>query len=85
MYNSCSGSLNPLTWGEFKKHGIASWEKYPTVEMMWYPGLNFSVDPFFYGMQTILYHHVPAFVLDLAARLSGKKPFLVSISSSSVL
>jgi fatty acyl-CoA reductase len=69
--------LNPITWQQFNEYGLAAWEKYPTKGLMWYPSTSFSTHPLAYKTEVSLYHYLPAYLFDTAARICGQRPFLV--------
>jgi len=79
VYNCSSGSLNPLTWNQFKEYGIPAAEKYPTIEMMWYPSVTFCQNTLIYRIEAALFHYLPAYFMDIIIQLSGNRPFLVFI------
>lgn len=79
VYNCSTGSLNPITWRQFNEYGLAAWEKYPTKGLMWYPSTSFSTHPLAYKTEVSLYHYLPAYLFDTAARICGQRPFLVRL------
>ena len=44
---------------------------------MWYPSTSFSTHPLAYKTEVSLYHYLPAYLFDTAARICGQRPFLV--------
>lgn len=78
VYNCASGTLNPITWGEFRDHVQLSWQENPTKDMMWYPHGTCYSSKFLFTIMIAIQHYLPALFLDVVLRLQGKKPFLVS-------
>ena len=84
MYNCASGFHNPLTWGQIEKIGHDALVKYPMSYVMWYPSGSFKNNLYHHKLDTILYHYVPAYLLDVLIRLSGKRPVLVRYSRTNL-
>lgn len=47
--------------------------KYPTREMMWYPNCSFTMNRTVHKIDTAVSHYLPAYLLDLFARLTGQR------------
>ncbi|KAI9564153.1 hypothetical protein GHT06_007891 [Daphnia sinensis] len=73
VYNCSTGQKNPLTWEMFREIGFKYWLKYPTVEMMWYPNCSFTKNSTVHKIDQAISHYLPAYALDLVARLTGKR------------
>lgn len=77
VYNCTSGALNPLRWEELgnltQYHSLTAPSKY----LQWYPGFSFRTNRMVHRLCEILFHFVPAFVLDIVLRLTGSKPMYV--------
>lgn len=74
VYNCTSGTINPILWRELGKltlkHSLATPSKY----LQWYPGFTFTTSRFLHSFRDVLYHVVPAFIVDIILRLQGSKP-----------
>lgn len=57
----------------FREIGFKYWLKYPTVEMMWYPNCSFTKNHTVHKIDQAISHYLPAYALDLVARLTGKR------------
>ncbi|XP_050426046.1 putative fatty acyl-CoA reductase CG5065 [Adelges cooleyi] len=79
VYNCTSGALNPLRWEELggltQYHSLAAPSKY----LQWYPGFSFRTNRMVHRLCEILFHFVPAFVLDIVLRLTGSKPMMLNV------
>ena len=47
-------------------------------DVMWYPGGNFTSNLTKHKIEVVLYHYVPAYIIDFLARLSGRPAMLVT-------
>jgi len=74
VYNCTSGQLNPLTWGQIHDNLMKSIYKFPSSDMMWYPTTAVNSDLTLHRLDAFIYHTVPAKLLDIAARLTGRRP-----------
>jgi hypothetical protein len=73
VYNCSTGQKNPLTWERFRSIGFNYWLQNPTVEMMWYPNCSFTKNKAVHKIDQAISHYLPAYALDLVARLTGKR------------
>lgn len=73
IYNCSTGQKNPLTWYRFREIGFKVWMKYPTKEMMWYPNCSFTMNPTVHKIDTAVSHYLPAYLIDLFCRLTGRR------------
>ena len=78
VYNCSTGDHNPLNWGQFREIGFDCWMKNPGGDMLWYPSISFISGEVRYRIAAFIYHYLPAYTLDLLARLIGRQPKLVS-------
>ena len=53
-------------------------EKFPCKEIMWYPSITLSTNRLIFQLEVAFYHNLPGFLVDMVAKLCGKKAFLVS-------
>ena len=80
VYNCGTGYLNPITWGKFINEAMKFVKKYPSQRSIWYPGLTASANSFKYEACVWIYHYLPAYLLDTVARLTRRRPILVSLN-----
>ncbi|EDW68202.1 uncharacterized protein Dvir_GJ22673 [Drosophila virilis] len=81
IYNFAPTAQNPTTWGE-----ISAWmEKYiriyPVNQAIWFPFTILTSNLWLIKLLTLLYHHLPGFLIDTALRLKGQKPRMKKIYS----
>jgi hypothetical protein len=51
--------------------------------MAWYPSINYHTHEIPFKIEKALFHYFPAYFFDFVARIIGKKPIMVGISSFS--
>lgn len=66
--------LNPIRWADIETMGQEFLVKNPFNNVLWYPGGSFKSNKFINTMCVIAFQMAPAYILDTAARLTGKKP-----------
>ena len=76
VFNSVTGSLNPITWADIKRYGFESWRKYPNIK--WAPSISFITNQSLFNTNWALVHLLPAYLIDLSNKINGEKPRLVS-------
>ncbi|XP_037946927.1 putative fatty acyl-CoA reductase CG5065 [Teleopsis dalmanni] len=81
IYNCCTGQRHPITWGQFVSYAMAQVRKHPLEGCLWYPTGVLRMNRPLNMAHGFLVHYVPAYILDLVARLMGKKPFMVHIQN----
>ncbi|XP_076663324.1 putative fatty acyl-CoA reductase CG5065 [Andrena cerasifolii] len=78
VYN-CTTSVEAIRWGPamdlINKYAV----KWPSNDVMWYPGVTFSTNKFMHNVMSSILHVLPAFVGDFLLRLLGRKPMLMKI------
>jgi len=74
-----TGQLNPITWGKFRQNARESCEKFPLLNQLRQPYVAATLSPLRFEVVHALNHLLPAYCLDIAARLSGSKPIFVRI------
>jgi len=79
IYNCTTGHHNPMTWKKFQDHGYEAVLKYPSVDAMWYPDTSVRLNLTVHQIEAFMYHTVPAFVLDMLARLRGNRPKMLRL------
>lgn len=74
VYNCTSGAVNPVTWGQLESEGHKSLLRNPFSGVLWYPGGSFKRSRIYNSVCVTAFHTIPAYLIDVMARLSGKKP-----------
>ncbi|EFX70381.1 hypothetical protein DAPPUDRAFT_61438 [Daphnia pulex] len=73
VYSCTTSHQNPLTWGLLKRLTMESWLKYPTKDMMWYPSCHMTVGKVSLKVNQVLFHDLPARLMDLFNSVTGKR------------
>nr|CAD7197092.1 unnamed protein product [Timema douglasi] len=79
VYNCTSGSLNPIRWGDIESIGHECILKNPFSNVLWYPGGSFKSSRLLNMLCVLVFHSAPAYLFDMVARISGKKPIMVRV------
>ena len=74
MYNCVSGMEKPVRWNDINVHGMESLKKNAMNDVVWYPHLQFTQHKFINTVGVIFRHWLPAYLMDAAATLAGKRP-----------
>lgn len=74
VYNCSSGSINKVTWGCVERYAIPLILRHPSHEIFRYPNGSFTNSKIWNYLSVMLYHHIPAYFLDLVSVLTGRKP-----------
>ncbi|KAH8383343.1 hypothetical protein KR009_008052 [Drosophila setifemur] len=81
IYHLASEPENPITYGDFIKHSYIGRVLCPSTKQLWYPYIICLTTPWLFPIAAFFLHTVPGYFIDLALRLSGRKPRLVKIYS----
>ncbi|XP_026474314.1 putative fatty acyl-CoA reductase CG5065 [Ctenocephalides felis] len=81
VYNCTSGAVNPVTWGQLESEGHKSLLRNPFSGVLWYPGGSFKRSRIYNSVCVTAFHTIPAYLIDVMARLSGKKPFMLNVQT----
>ncbi|XP_039953324.1 putative fatty acyl-CoA reductase CG5065 [Bactrocera neohumeralis] len=81
IYNCCTGQRHPIQWGEFVSYAMKHVRKHPLEGCLWYPTGVLRMNRPLNAAHGFLVHYLPAYILDIVARLMGKKPFMVNIQN----
>ncbi|XP_046464442.1 putative fatty acyl-CoA reductase CG5065 [Daphnia pulex] len=73
VYTCTTGHRNPLTWGMLKHWTVEFWLKFPPKEMLWYPSVHCTMNDLSLKITQILFHYLPAYVMDLFMLATGKR------------
>ncbi|XP_017039646.1 fatty acyl-CoA reductase wat [Drosophila ficusphila] len=79
IYQLAPKEENKITHGEFIRHALDGRLDCPLTNMIWYPFIHCITTPWLYPFAAFFYHTLPAYFIDLALWLSGRKPQLVKV------
>uniref|UniRef100_A0A336MZZ9 Fatty acyl-CoA reductase n=1 Tax=Culicoides sonorensis TaxID=179676 RepID=A0A336MZZ9_CULSO len=79
IYNCCTGEQKPITWGRFVNLSIENMRKHPLEGVLWYPTGILRQNRFMNTVHATLVHYIPAYILDIIARVAGRKPIMVKV------
>lgn len=74
MYHCTSGTRNPFKWANIEPKINYYLHKYPLQSAVWYPYLKLLPSIFMFRLSAIFVHLIPAYILDMVARLTGGRP-----------
>ncbi|XP_078050394.1 putative fatty acyl-CoA reductase CG5065 [Augochlora pura] len=77
--NVTNGAENPITWRKAIEMGKVHARNHPFSGILWYPGGTNTNSVVYHWIRVILFHLIPAYLLDGVIMLSGNKPFLVRV------
>lgn len=77
IYNCTSGSLNKITWCDIERIAFPILLRYPSIEVLRYPGGTFKTSRFLNDVSSLLQHVVPAYLFDAFCGLIGRKKMWV--------
>ncbi|XP_077287121.1 putative fatty acyl-CoA reductase CG5065 [Arctopsyche grandis] len=77
--NITESGNNPITWGETLNAATKYRYEYAFVENMWYSGCVLQSSLMLHKLYVILFHLIPAYVIDALLSLIGREPILVKI------
>ncbi|KAL4711336.1 hypothetical protein ACJJTC_019177 [Scirpophaga incertulas] len=79
IYNYVSSVENQITWGDFLSHNIAQVDIHPLSNAIWYITLTLTKSSIMYGTYKILFHLIPAALVDALAAGLGRKPKMLKV------
>jgi fatty acyl-CoA reductase len=79
IYNCCTGQQKPITWDQFVNLSIDNMRKHPLEGVLWYPTGKLRMNRPLNELHAFFTHFIPAYVLDILARIAGKKPIMVKV------
>jgi len=79
VYNCTSGTINPIRWGQLETMGMTAIRKYPMENVLWYPGGSYKESALLNYICQVTFHSLPAYLMDTASYLMGKKPVMVRV------
>ncbi|KAL1109971.1 hypothetical protein AAG570_014080 [Ranatra chinensis] len=79
VYHCTSGSSRPVRWGDIEAACQATMIRDPFSEVVWYPGGSFKKSRTYNALCVLLFHTAPAFLFDLFAIITSRKPVMVRV------
>lgn len=79
VYHCTSSTCNPFKWKNVEKNINNNLHKYPLNSAVWYPHLKFIRSLFFFKIAAILFHFIPAYILDAVTSLCGGRRMYVLV------
>uniref|UniRef100_A0A336LKJ3 Fatty acyl-CoA reductase n=1 Tax=Culicoides sonorensis TaxID=179676 RepID=A0A336LKJ3_CULSO len=76
IYNCVSGNDNPITYENIYKYSIRAGVPIPPSKCLWQVAFNTTENKFIYWYCKVMYHFVPAFLIDIWLRIIGRTPRL---------
>ncbi|XP_012265211.2 fatty acyl-CoA reductase wat-like isoform X1 [Athalia rosae] len=76
IYNYVSSADAPITWGDYCTTNIKYGKMYPLSSAIWYLSFTMNKYLFVHWIYMILFHLVPALLMDTASMCVGQKPRL---------
>ncbi|CAD1471397.1 unnamed protein product, partial [Heterotrigona itama] len=76
VYN-CTNNAYPLKWGEMINFMVQHNREMPMNSVLWYPCCFLIANTYIYNTLHIFLHILPAFVIDVFLKLSGRKPIMM--------
>ncbi|KAI4478303.1 hypothetical protein M0804_011957 [Polistes exclamans] len=74
IYNVVASAEAPLTWDQYNKFCYPYICQYPSSNIIWYPTIVTTKNKFLYKILSLIFHTVPASIIDIALFCFGKKP-----------
>jgi len=79
IYNYVSSCENSLTWKNFMHLSSAYGCQVPTIQSIWYYSFTLNRYRALHLFYVLLFHYIPAYIMDAGSVLVGKKPQLVKV------
>ncbi|XP_070505179.1 putative fatty acyl-CoA reductase CG5065 [Chironomus tepperi] len=73
IYFNTTGSTNPILWKDYFQFSVDLGRQFPPSKAFWYPQVRLRKSENSYNMDVALTHLFPAYLIDLAAKLTGQK------------
>ncbi|XP_048001803.1 putative fatty acyl-CoA reductase CG5065 [Leguminivora glycinivorella] len=79
IYNLNVGHLMPITWGEVLQYAKEIGWKCPMAWPLWYPDGGITTNVVIHETKRVLFHLVPAYIIDFLLLIAGQKRIMVRI------
>lgn len=74
IFHCTSSTYNPFRWDAVVDRTNELLHSYPLKSAVWYPHLKFMSSLFMFKISAILFHFIPAYILDFVTKLAGGRP-----------
>ncbi|XP_071582638.1 putative fatty acyl-CoA reductase CG5065 isoform X1 [Temnothorax nylanderi] len=79
VYNMTSSNEFKVTWAEIITRGRKITEKIPLNGVVWYPGGSLKKSRLIHNICILLFHMIPAYIIDALLFLAGYKPIMCHV------
>ncbi|XP_012288354.1 fatty acyl-CoA reductase 1 isoform X2 [Orussus abietinus] len=79
VYNCVSSNASPITYEETFKKSFTALQEIKSTKILWHYGHKCEDRYWVYYINMVLFHLVPAVIVDTAAILTGRKPMLMEL------
>ncbi|KAL0122080.1 hypothetical protein PUN28_007091 [Cardiocondyla obscurior] len=79
VYNMTSSNEFKVTWREIIERGRKITEKIPLNGVVWYPGGSLKSSRLMHNICILLFHMIPAYIIDALLFLAGYKPIMCHV------
>ncbi|XP_012281000.1 putative fatty acyl-CoA reductase CG5065 [Orussus abietinus] len=79
VYNLTSSSEFKVSWAEIIERGRRITEKVPLNGIVWYPGGSMKKSRLMHNICVLLFHMIPAYLIDALIFLAGHKPIMCRV------
>lgn len=74
IFHATSSSYNPFRWDAVIDRTNELLHMYPLKSAVWYPHLKFMSSLIMFKISAILFHFIPAYILDFVTKIAGGRP-----------
>nr|XP_018900096.1 PREDICTED: putative fatty acyl-CoA reductase CG8306 [Bemisia tabaci]XP_018900097.1 PREDICTED: putative fatty acyl-CoA reductase CG8306 [Bemisia tabaci] len=79
IYHCTSSTCNPFRWADVEERIHEILHKYPLKSAVWYPALKLLPSLFLFRLSALIFHILPAFILDNTLALAGGRRILMRL------
>ncbi|EFN87626.1 putative fatty acyl-CoA reductase CG5065 [Harpegnathos saltator] len=79
VYNLTSSSEFQISWGEIIDRGRRITQRVPLNGIVWYPGGSMKKSRLMHNICMVLFHMIPAYIIDALIFLAGYKPIMCRV------
>uniref|UniRef100_A0A0A9Y316 Fatty acyl-CoA reductase n=1 Tax=Lygus hesperus TaxID=30085 RepID=A0A0A9Y316_LYGHE len=82
IFHLTSSTSNPFQWSQLTSRMDELFHTYPLKGAVWYPALKLHSTLFMFKLSALIFHWIPAYILDTVTRVSGGRPILVRMHTN---
>ncbi|BES87283.1 Male sterility protein [Nesidiocoris tenuis] len=82
IFHLTSSTCNPFQWHNLASVMDSLMHRYPLKGAVWYPTLKLHPSLFMFRLSALIFHWIPAYILDTVARVTGGRPILVRMHTN---